>query len=71
MTEHKKPPIHPQLARCTYWGEGVCAGAGCMAQSLLQNSADLGESSEADKRREKIENDANAAGCPVKLKRPS
>lgn len=69
MTEQEKPR-YPKLRNCTYWGKGVCAGVGCMAQALLQNSIDLGKSVEADTRRVKIENDAKSAGCPVKLKRP-
>ena len=48
----------PHLAKCTYWGKGTCAGVGCRAQALMNNSVDLGNNEEANSRRDQIEKDA-------------
>ncbi|HET7099479.1 MAG TPA: hypothetical protein VFI61_04585 [Patescibacteria group bacterium] len=61
----------PELVKCSYWGAGLCAETGCAAQALMENSADLGKNAEATARRDKIEKDAKAAGCSVKLVRPT
>lgn len=56
-------PKFPKLKNCTFWGEGTCAGMGCAAQALMDNSRDLGDNQEAKERRDQIENDAKAAHC--------
>ena len=56
-------PKFPKLVNCTYWGDGVCAGTGCAAQSLMENSVDLGNNAEATRRRDQIEKDAKSAHC--------
>lgn len=53
----------PELKNCTFWGEGTCAGVGCAAQALMENSVDLGDSHEANERRDEIEKDAKDAHC--------
>lgn len=54
---------YPQYKKCKNWGKGHCAGTGCIAQALMDNSADLGEGAEAEERRAKIKEDAEANGC--------
>jgi hypothetical protein len=54
---------YPQFKQCKNWGAGLCAGTGCVAQALMNNSADLGEGVEAEERRAKIKKDAKANGC--------
>ena len=39
-------PKFPHLANCTYWDKGTCAEVGCRAQTLMNNSVDLGNSAE-------------------------
>lgn len=56
-------PKFPKLVNCTYWGDGVCAGTGCAAQTLMENSVDLGDNPKATKRRNQIERDAKKAKC--------
>ncbi len=63
-------PKYPNLVNCQYGMSGMCAALGCQAQVLMNNSRDLGNNSEAKKRRDAIETASKAAGCPEELTRP-
>jgi hypothetical protein len=54
---------YPEYKKCTNWGKGFCAGSGCVGQALMDNSRDLGDTPEAEERRAKIKEDAEASGC--------